>query len=112
MKNINIYLNVCWVANIICLLYFAIALILFPFYDHIIQLLFFSIIGKTIYYIAGFLGIILWIYCLVKNAQITNNSIHLILLIFLSSLYLPFYYYFFVLRKRSKVKIIEVTTNT
>jgi hypothetical protein len=63
-------------------------------------------LGKIVYYIGGFLGIILWVYCLINNSKITNKSIHLVLLIILTAIYVPFYYYIFVFRKRPKFKEI------
>jgi hypothetical protein len=57
------------------------------------------LIGQIFYGILGILSLYLWFFCLTdfKNIKKSDGS-DLMMLIFLSALYTPFYYYWFYLR--------------
>lgn len=94
-------LDAMWVSNIITIL-----IVLAPFvspqnYDKIVGVLFLSTLGQIIFGILGTLAFILWIYCLITHGKRSKNGFYVLLLIFLSVLYVPFYYYHFFIKHKA-----------
>lgn len=92
-------LNIMWISNLII-----VPMILIPFafpenYDKIVDVLFISFFGQILFAILGTLSLILWVYCVATHNKRSNVGYHIALLIFLSTLYVPFYYYQFFIKK-------------
>ena len=66
-----------------------------------VEILFYNIFGQIIFGILGSMSLILWVYCIINHNKVSSNGFLLILLIFLSSLYLPFYFYKFYLKSKN-----------
>ena len=96
--------KICWYANIAAIIYILSSFLLSTYNDEILRLFFNNLIGILIFYPLGILGLFLWVYCLVNWNRVTNNAVHLILLIFLTTIYSPiFYYLFFIKNKRNTI---------
>lgn len=93
-------LDVMWVANIIAVLIMFVPFVSPQNYDKIVDVLFLSTLGQIVFGIVGMFAFILWIYCLVTHGKRSKNGFHILLLIFLSTLYVPFYYYRFFIKKK------------
>ena len=92
------FLFICWIANIVAILYLIVPFFLLNYSEDIFAI-FFRLPFMIIFYLLGLLSMVLWGYCLYNSNKFTNNSIHLVFLILLSSLYVPFFYLFFVKKK-------------
>lgn len=97
MKN---FWKICWFANIAAILYILLSFVLSTYNDEMLYIFFKSLIGILIFYPLGILGVLLWGYCLISWNKVTNNPVHLILLIFLTTIYSPIFYYSFFIRKK------------
>lgn len=90
------------IANIAIIVYFLIpfgALVFYPdYFDELLNLFFKSIIGQISYLILACLTFIFWVYCL-RNALKAKDNTHIVLLFFINVLYSPYYYLFYI-RKR------------
>jgi hypothetical protein len=96
------FLNICWIANIIAIIYLLAPFLLLNYNKDLMFIFFVSKLGMAFFYSLSILSIILWIYCLYKYNKVTSNPIHLILLIFLSSIYVPIFYLIFIKNKSSQ----------
>jgi hypothetical protein len=97
MRN---FWRVCWAANIAAILYILIAFFLSTYNDEILNICFRSIGGIIVFYSFGILSFLLWVYCLLKWNKVSKNPIHLVLLIFLTSIYTPLFYYSLFIKKQ------------
>ena len=90
-----------WISNILVILIMFVPFISPKNYDKIVDVLFLSTLGQIIFGILGTLAFVLWIYCIVTHGKRNKNGVYILLLIFLSSLYVPFYYYKFFIKQKA-----------
>lgn len=86
-------------ANITAILYILISFFLSTYNNEILNIFFKSLLGMLVFYSLGILSVLLWGYCLMKWNKVSKNPIHLLLLLFLTSIYTPVFYYLYFLRK-------------
>lgn len=91
-------LKIFWIANIVCIIEILLPFFFVDNYDYLVDIIFISFIGKLQFGLLGIMAFILWVYCIVDSVKVNNKTGHLILLIFLSSIYAPFYFYRFYLK--------------
>lgn len=96
----NHFWEICWIANILAISYMMVPFVLLDYNENMLSVFFTSVIGMIIFYPLALLGVLLWGYCLLNWSNVTKNSIHLVLLLFLTSLYTPIFYYLFFIKRR------------
>jgi hypothetical protein len=91
--------TVCWIANLIVIPYLLVPFILSS--DFLFNIMLESLIGQIAYGLLSLFSLFLWGFCLYDFKNIKkNDGSDLIMLVFLTALYTPFYYYGFYMKNK------------
>lgn len=88
----NIFLNFCYIANILLVIITIMLAVSYSFNIDAIYNLIFSDIGVAIRGILVVLSMLLWIHCIIIWSKFDKNMSHLLLIFLLSGIYVIFYF--------------------